>query len=277
MIKKIKKLSGSYSSEVFLVELNKKRYVFKRVNDISEVLSEKKFNKVLKKNNISFLKNYKYTGLKPNEILLEYIDNSKILGNEFNKKNCKAWGEITKKVHSIKYKECFKYDDTNKKIILKWPNYIKNQIKEAFVKAKENGNYGFNGEQLREIEKYLLPLKRIELNQYSLIHGDLHTSNILIKGNELILFDKNADIFTGDPLRDLAIALLEMPNETLVKTKNPEFKNDKECLEAFIKGYGVNFLENKNLKRYVMLIAFGRLYTPFSINYKEIILNLLKN
>ena len=51
-MKIIKKLPGSFSSEVFLVKIDKKEYVLKRGNNASEILSEQEFFKVLSKNNI---------------------------------------------------------------------------------------------------------------------------------------------------------------------------------------------------------------------------------
>lgn len=79
----------------------------------------------------------------------------------------------------------------------------------------------------------------------------------------------------GDMLIDLAVALIDMPNGTLIKTDNPIHKNDKNCLNSFISGYGENFLDKNLLNMYIVLITFGRLYTPYSENYKEIILNII--
>ena len=42
-MKIIKKLPGSFSSEVFLVKIDKKEYVLKRGNNASEILSEQEF------------------------------------------------------------------------------------------------------------------------------------------------------------------------------------------------------------------------------------------
>jgi Ser/Thr protein kinase RdoA (MazF antagonist) len=275
-MKIIKKIPGSFSSELFLVEIKKKRYVLKRDDDTSDIISEKEFFKVLSKNNIPTLNYFENPKLKSNEILLEYIQGSVNLGDRFTAKNCKTWGKITRRMHEIKFNDCFRLNKDGRKIKQKWSMHLNKKIKKAFAKAEANNNYDYSKAELKKIRKYLSPLKTIEPKRFSLIHGDLHTNNVLIKKDKLILFDKNPEIFSGDPLLDLAIALIDMPNDTLIKTDDSEHTNDKKCLNSFIAGYRTDFLNNPSLNVYIMLIAFGRLYTPFSENYKDIILNLLE-
>ena len=185
-------------------------------------------------------------------------------------------GRGCKKIHNIKFKSCFKYNDKGDKVKITWSEYLESKIKKAFLKSEENDNYGFIIQEIKKIEEYLKPLLNLNLKKFSLIHGDFHSGNLLIKNNEVIPFDKNPEIFSGDPLLDLAIAMIDMPNGTLVHTNNPKYLNDRNCLDAFIRGYNPNFLNTPHLYEYIMLIAFGRLYTPFSENYKEIIYKLLK-
>ncbi len=273
-MKVIKKLNG-FSSEVFLVEFENIKYVLKRC-DYEEIISEKAFSNELSKIGLTSLSFFDHEDLKENEILLEYIDGSKTLGDNFTELNCKKWGVITKKIHNQKFEKCFKYDNKGEKVELIWSNYLEGKIKKAFLKSREHNDYGFNKNELKKIKKYLKPLLTIKPKYFSLIHGDFHTGNLLIKQNILVPFDKNPEIFTGDSLLDLAIAIVDMPNETLIHINNPDYINDKKCLNAFLKGYGYDFLTDSNLNIYVMLIAFGRLYTPFSENYKAIIYNLLE-
>lgn len=275
-MKILKKIPGSFSSEVFLVEIEEKKFVLKRCQYIDEIITEKEFINILSDNNIQSLKYFENQDLTPNEILLEYVENSTILGDRFTKENCKTWGKLTKRMHDIKFDHCFKFNKAGKRKEITWSSYIEKKIKKTKKKAKENNFYNFNDKELKKINEYIFPLQNIKLNNFSLIHGDLHTSNVLIKNNELLLFDKNPEAFSGDPLIDLAIAFIDMPNGTLIKTSDPENKNDKSCLNYFIKGYGKNFLNSEILNKYIVLIAFGRLYTPYSKFYKAIILNIIK-
>gem|GEM_PF-3087689 len=51
----------------------------KHYDDDNEVITEKEFSKELSKHNIESLSFFEYENLKTNEILLEYIENSKTL------------------------------------------------------------------------------------------------------------------------------------------------------------------------------------------------------
>ncbi|PCI25041.1 hypothetical protein COB57_02335 [Candidatus Peregrinibacteria bacterium] len=273
-MKILEKIIGSSSSDVRIVEIENQKYVMKSC-DPDEVFSEKSFMEVLSQNDIRVLKYLNDSQLPQDVLFLEYIENSPTLGGLFNEKNCLKWGSVTKKMHSIKYSTCFKYNEEGGMVKLLWTEYLAKKIKKAFVKSSENNQYGFSAAELIDIKKYLEPLLSLSLSSFSLIHGDYHAENILLKNGEIIPFDKNPEVFSGDYVLDLAIALLGMPNETLIETKDSARCADKKCLKAFISGYENNILQEKNLKKYIMLIAFGRLYTPYSQYYKEIIQNLL--
>lgn len=274
-MKIIKKLPGSFSSGVFLVEIEKEKFVLKQTNDPSEVYSEKEFYNLISRLGLPTLNYLKEYPCELNEIVLEYVEGSTTLANKFTENNCKDWGKITRTLHDKKFNECFKINGNNEKEAISWSDYIQHKIADAFKNSSENNNYGFDSEKLKKIKNYLLPLTQFELGEFSLIHADYHSANILIKNGELFIFDKNPDVFSGDRLLDLAIATIDMPNGTLMTTNNKEYANDKTCLHSFISGYGENYLKDNNFKKYVMLVAFGRLYTPFSENYREIINQLL--
>lgn len=267
----LKKLQGSTSSEVYLVDINKEKFVLKRCEESDEIVSEKKFIQILSENSIPALNYFDSPDLEPSEILLEYIENSTTLWDNLTEENCKICWETVKKIHSITYQ----VNENNLEERLNWSLYLRKKIDKAFTKAKENNNYGFKKEQLEQITKYLSALLDVELKDLSLIHGDFHVNNVFVKNGNIILFDKNPEIFYGDPLLDLSIFILNMPNNTLLITEDPVHINDKKYLNSFISGYGTNFLDNPTLDMYIMLIAFGRLYTPYSNNYKQIIINLL--
>lgn len=274
-MKIIKELEGSFSSHVYLVEIKGIKYVFKRAN-INDIISEKRFMESLSQHGITALNHPNCPVEKSNELLMEYVEGSKTLVGNSDEKIYREWGKITRKMHNIKYNTCFKYNKKGEVEKLEWSDYMQFKIEKAFAKSKENKGYGFHRDELKKIRDYLSPLFNVRPKTFSLIHGDFHTGNVLIKKKELIFFDKNPESFSGDYLLDLAIAIIDMPNGTLMKTSDHQHANDKACLNSFIEGYEKNFLGEPNLYRYIMLIAFGRLYTPYSKNYKDIIYRLLK-
>ncbi|MDF2379544.1 MAG: aminoglycoside phosphotransferase family protein [Candidatus Gracilibacteria bacterium] len=272
-MKILTKIHGSFSSEVFLVERGSEQFVLKR-GDIAEVISEKKFSDVLADHGIPSLKYFEDTDVKENELVLEYIPGSPVLGEMCNEMYSKRWGEVTRKMHQISYPTCFRYNEKGEQSELKWADYMEQKLEKAFRKAEENDYYGFDEKSVGNIREYLALLQDYEPEQYSLVHADLHSNNVLIRDGELVLFDKNPDVFSGDPLLDLAIIMMDMPHGTLIDEGNSE---DEKCLEAFIDGYGEDFLQNEMLNVYVLLIAFGRMYTPYADGYAEIVKKSLES
>lgn len=271
----IRKLEWGFSSLVYLVEIDGQKYVLKRC-DHSDVVSDKKFIDIMHEHKLPSFEYFENKELKNNEILLWYIEKATKLYDKLDDINCKKWWEITRKIHEIKFENCFKYNEKGEQLKTKWSDYITQKINKAFLKADENFNYGFSKNELKQIKEYIEDLFDSPTNDFSLIHGDLHSANIIIKDEKLIVFDKNPEIFSGDPLLDLAIAMVDMPNGTLIQTDQEDHKDDKQHLENFIKWYQKDFLKDPKLNKYIMLIAFGRLYTPYSDNYKDIVYNLLK-
>ncbi len=264
-------MPGSFSSELFLVEKEGKKMILKR-GEKNELITELLFHQTLSQHKLPSLRSFTDKSLRKNEILLEYIEGSITLSDRFTPKNCRKWGEVLQKIHQIHYKECFYYKENAEKEVQTWSAYLEKKRKKAWKKCHEHKAYGLNKEELKKIELFIEPLLERNDDQYSLIHADIHSNNVLIKDAELVLFDKNPDIFSGDPLLDLAIAWVDMAEGSLTESENQE---EVICLQSFIQGYQKDFREDICVKRYVMLIAFGRLYTPYSSNYLSIIRFLL--
>ena len=107
----------------------------------------------------------------------------------------------------------------------------------------------------------------IKLKDFSLIHGDLHTSNILVRGEELLFFDQNSLVFSGDRIFDLSTILIDI-DDTLFTGRKSEHINSL-WLNSFIEGYGEDFLSHPNITAYVVFIAFERLHRPHSDYYRD--------
>jgi len=275
MYKIIKEIEGSFSSRVYLVERDGRKMVLKKGEEPDWSVTEKKFYDLLRANNIPALDYYIDSELKPGEMLLEYVPNSKSLATDWNENNCQKWGELAKRIHAIKYDQCFRYNIEGKEVEVDWGKFLRDKHQRSLKKAEEFDWYGFNTDEVTQVNDFVKGLFEHVPDEFCLIHGDYHTGNVLIRGEELVLFDREWDVFSGDRLYDLAIAWKEMPVGSLVESDDPEHADDLKYLEAFIDGYGWDFRNDEMLKRYVVLIAFSRLHTPFAKFYKEIIKNIV--
>lgn len=103
-MKIIKKLEGSYSSAVELVDINDKEYILKTA-EADDIQNEKEFYKVLNTHSLPTLASPYNLQLKPNQILLEYVKDSPTLGRNLSVELCREWGVLMKKVHSIYFAE----------------------------------------------------------------------------------------------------------------------------------------------------------------------------
>lgn len=275
-MKFIKKIQGGSSDNIKLVEINKQKFILKTTTP-DEIISEKTFQKTLKKEGIPHLEFYENPNLNKNQILLEYIPNSPSLANNFSVENFKNLGLILKNIHQIQYSKSFKYNLKGDKTDYTWQEYLQSKIDKAWQRSSSNQNYGFSQSELKKINIHLEKTLSIKLSRPSLIHGDLHTNNILIRqtsqNSDLILFDKNPLTFNGDPLMDIAILLLDIPHQTIIPGSSS--KEDRPFLKALEETYSPNLLQKQNLISYLILMAFSRLHSPYATNYKDIILNLI--
>lgn len=265
-MKIIKKLEGSYSSVVELVDIEGEEYVLKTAQT-DDIENEKEFYKVLNTHSLPTLASPYNLQLKPNQILLEYIKDSPRLGRNPSVELCREWGALMNKVHSIYFAEAAQFVGGSLQTI-GWNDFISSEIKAAEERAKIKDS----GLAIARIKRTLQPLLEEKPGNFSLLHADCHSNNVLIKDKELYLFDKSSEIFYGDRLYDLALIALEFPNGLYIETDDIEHADDALYLKAFIEGYGYDFTqEQSKLDLYVLLRAFVRYPNPFELYLKNVI------
>lgn len=263
-MKIIQQLEDSYLSKVELVEIDGKNFVLKTA-DKEDIENEKNFFSLLSAHNLPTLQIFQSADLFANQILLEYIPGSPTLGKNLSVEMCKKWGSLMKNIHSIQssHPAIFKNGSVE---YIEWEDCIIANLEKGRqrVKEKKSDLTPQMVESLCLIIKKFIPLK---LPFFSLLHGDPHSQNILLRNKELFIFDKDPQIFYGDPLFDLAVIAIEFPHE-----KNKIF------LDAFAQGYGQDVFNEKGeiLDAYILLRGFTRYPNPFELDLKEMMEEIIK-
>lgn len=123
-------------------------------------------------------------------------------------------------------------------------------------------------EYLTEEERsQALGLINLVPDRNTVVHGDLHTKNIMIQGGEMILIDM-ADIGTGHPIFDLlGIYLILMKTDSIYAEKIGGLSQDvsRRVWDAFIQKYygGIDEEKKKNVEAVCDLLAnVKKLTTP---------------
>ena len=257
----VKTLAGARSSKVELVEIDQKQYVLKTA-EIDEIKNEKEFYRLLSEHAIPTLHIYEAEDVKENQLLLEYVEGSPTLGRHMTYELVEAWGGVVRQMHDITYTSAANMSTLNVEE-MNWQEFLEDILKKSEKKTSLPQHL------VQNIKQKLLSLFTMKPTSYALLHADLHTNNVLIRGNELCLFDKGSDVFYGDPLYDLAIIGIEFPHETFITVDDPEHFKDREYLDRFIAGYGRDFTKDPAFELYVLLRAFERFPNPFEKYLKE--------
>ncbi len=273
-MKIIKELPGSYSSKVELVEIDGKKYVLKTW-DAEEAENEKHFLRALEEHGLPSLGVVENAELRPDQILLEYIEGSPKLSE--TPENFIKFGQVVRRMHEIKYPDCFKINSKGEKEQLGWNDFLKDALEQG-IKKQRDEKTDIDENLLAAIEKFVnkrLPIKDVE---FSLLHADLHTGNLLVKGEELVIYDKSSEIFSGHSIYDLTTLLTHYPNGTYVQTDHRDNQKDKLVMDNFIKGYGYDFLANDKdvFDVYFVIKSLWRYPSPWEIHSKESLKNLVK-
>lgn len=272
-MKIIKELPGAYSSKVELVDVDSVLWVLKTA-DVDDIVNEKKFFDLISLQGLPVLKTLDVPELKPNQILIEYVPNSPTLSGQLTKPIGRNWGQLMAGIHSIKHKSAARLEKNKLKLIT-WSDFIQERITKGIEKHVKNKT----GLPIRQITQTLSPLLSYSPKEYSLIHGDAHSNNVLIYNKQLYIFDKNSIIFYGDTLFDLALIAIEFPNGLYIKTLDSENQKDSVVIKSFVTGYGTDFInDNRRIfDLYVLMRAFTRFPNKFEPHLEAIIRSVLKS
>lgn len=255
-MKIIREIEWSYSSEVFLVEIDSKRFIYKR-SDISWINAEKYLQNLQKNNNLPFLVLYDEKDIEENELLIEYISWSKTLAGSDNLFLYEQFWFQLSKIHNISFDRYYWMNNWSK-YSLSHKDFILGKIQEwseRVVRKKSD----LDENKIQNIIEIVKRLINYNPSNISYVHGDLHSNNVLIRDHELIFFDPWWDMISWDPYRDIALVYIEYYE-----------KADSKKLYAIKSGYNKD-LNNEILDYYILLRAFNRYPNPFETNLLQII------
>jgi len=244
-------------ASVKLVSIDGNKYVLK-TDDVREVAAQKYFNEQLESHYIPALAAHAHVALQPNQILLEYVEDSLTLGNVLSEERCKAWGELVSRMHAIKVQDFFVFSTDGKRVDTDWSSYIKRYI-DAAVTRHRNLPYSLGDDLINEIEKILHALVEYQPTELSVTHGDLHGHNVLVKGDKLVLFDKFADFPVAPAAFDIGLLYAESFGGAAFPEMGFSTAEQQRYFNAFLDGYGpLSAEQQKWLDHFTLLRAFYR-------------------
>jgi len=281
--KVLKKLNGgNEDSVVHLVEIDGKQYVHKKA-PIKHIKSEKFFHRTLERNGLSSLIMYPEYEIGESEAVFEYIPGSPPLGEVRSVENFNKMGTFVSAMHAITYSDFFNIDSEGKLTTSSWSIQFAKYIQDSFddfVKVN-NKTKNFTNEEVKKMERLVNSLAYFTVDSFSLVHGDLHTHNIMVRENgELVPFDKYEDFLIAPSIYDISLILSEEFNFSFfVKKDNDQYIEDRKCLMAFIETYGENIIKDQLdlIKRFALLRAMSRFPNKWKIYQVEMMKNILNS
>lgn len=131
-------------------------------------------------------------------------------------------------------------------------NYDKYQIELEFIKSKKLSNYL---DSLRNAEEICIQIgeNTAKLHDNNIIHGDLTTSNMLLKDRKVFFIDFGLG-FESNKDEDKAVDLHVLKEALEAR----HFKNSKKFWNKVLKGYNLSNNANKVLKRLEAVEKRGR-------------------
>lgn len=157
-------------------------------------------------------------------------------------------GELLKTIHKTKLEGFGFLKVTNQRLVgefLTWQDYRKSreQRNHRDFNFLVDKNFVTNEESLK-IKKIYDEIALLNFGKASLLHRDVHTNHIFIKGDSVTGIIDLGGLMAGDPRYDIANSLV--------------FQNHREQ-EHFIKGYG-KLAEDPMVNKYLITIVIAKIF-----------------
>ncbi|MDO8377445.1 phosphotransferase [Phenylobacterium sp.] len=261
-LKKIRPLAGGGgAATIDLVEIGDSTFVLKR-QTARHVGAERLFQRTLANANLPSLKVIDHPSLRPDEILLEYVEASVTVGRSLSLSLCERWGAAIAALHAIRPGCFMELNEAALPIAASWPDFLERTLRDGLARQRGRQD-GIPSQLLDRIEKRLAPLLAFHPDEFAVAHGDLHMNNALIRGGDIVLFDKAPGIWTAPQVFDIALVVTEaFPGARYLDSQARN--GDKARLAAFMSGYrGLPPAQDAWIDHFALLRSLRRYPSPF--------------
>ncbi|MBU1126243.1 MAG: aminoglycoside phosphotransferase family protein [Patescibacteria group bacterium] len=262
-------LEKAYSSQIHLETRDGERFVVKNI-PMEQVMNEVFFYQQLHEHHIPTLQAAEEEG----KLVLKYVEKSKTLSDEETPENFFILGQTLSSIHDIHFDSSFIIDERGHRQNIDWNDFIKSQIEADEQAQKEK--HGFTPEIIARMTEIIKRDCPEVLKETCLVHGDLHSNNVLLDEGQLFIFDKDSIVAAGDPMIDFALLAINYPGDIYDVGTEEEKRKDRELMKNFLSGYGKDIFEDREtLDAYVLLRSLERWPNPFERKIPEIVDKIL--
>ena len=149
-----------------------------------------------------------------------------------------------------------------------WSEFLRSEI----LRGKDRNRREVPDLDADAIAAKLATLPMRPTGAWSIVHGDPHRKNVLVRSGLPVLFDKGVRVFTGNVLYDLSLVCMEFPAGAFFPGSAADEQRDTVFLRAFFEGYGRDVLKEELLLRdYVLFRSLVRHPNPHHPQLRAII------
>lgn len=228
----------THSSLFFTLSKNDKEYLLKLDQTCSgSLIHQEIYSKNQRETGLHYIP-VAYLDNQNRYIILEKLNNYRILKNILNEEYAEFWGNTMSRIHQHTYKE-----DTYRLWVDGYDDFMRVKFQdtiEEYIRLAEIRLDSLSYEQEYKV-RTIITFIRDNIERYRddpvLTHGDPHINNTMIHNKQVLIYDPNGTVLYGSRYIDLAIVALDFPayfSQTIENSSD----NDRGYLSQFFKGYG---------------------------------------
>jgi Ser/Thr protein kinase RdoA (MazF antagonist) len=256
---------GGESARVELVRVGDRPFVMK-THRLRNIAAERMFHAALAARGLPHLAITDHPDLASNQILLEYIEGSPTIGRAMSLDAFARMGAAVRGLHAQRADACTQLDARGGEIPASWPDVLQDAIDQALDAGAQSD---LPEAMLSRIAERLETLTSFTPHAFVLTHGDLHLNNALLRGDDVVLFDKAAGIWSAPPAFDLCLIFSEaFPGARYGVAR----AGDEERLRTFFAGYSaMDDADEHWIDHFVLLRSLRRYPSPFVPELRDVI------